>query len=235
MSKFGPTHPSRVILFDLDGTLIKHGSEPYQWTGGGVAQWQALCASIRQSDAEIGTYTAFGIATFKPALGSDGLPGDVISDMALGIGTKNPSLKAYIDPELVYFTGFKSKVDYALAPVHQKFDYLSKSDIWIIDDEFYTVIDPVRKAGYTAFHAQLEQGDAQEQIQACNALFDEIFNMAKEGCTAMAADEESMGPSFATPYHPGFDRQFSKIEPVDFQAGNTDTPERKTNGLCVYL
>lgn len=104
-TKFGPDHPSRVILFRLNGTLIKHGSAPYQWTD--------ECVS---------------------------------------------------------------------------------------------------------------------QLQACNALLDEIFNRAKqEVCAAITIDEQSIEPSFAAPYHPGFDKQFLKIEPIDIQASNTDTLGKRSN------
>ena len=154
---YGPHRPTRVILLDIDGTLIKEAqSWPFHWTGKGVEMWQQFCEKIRKLDKEAGTYTAFGIATFKPEFLYGEERGDTVSDMVLAEcgQPEAESLKSYLDQTLIFFTNQECKVQHALEKVRQRHGHLQKADIWILDDNLKAVIVPSQNAGYRAFYAE---------------------------------------------------------------------------------
>lgn len=163
-----------VLLLDIDDTLVNfHQSRHYLVFTGTQLLWIELLTKLKSAAAENNIDIHYGIATFKP------IGGDDISKHILEI------FRNYFDPQLIFFTDGKSKVEYALKPaleiIRARGLTIDKRDIFIFDDilnmgENTSVIVESLMEGFNAIHAADFTKSSQEtQCQRIINSFEFIF------------------------------------------------------------
>jgi hypothetical protein len=103
------TRKHAIVLFNIDRILVddqKSTPEQITWTGGSVAFWKKLIITLKK------TARAHQIELHAGLVTSKGIEGDFLS--AAVSDQSKTVLKSVIDPDLIFFTYGKDKVEYAL-------------------------------------------------------------------------------------------------------------------------